>query len=63
MYCNTASTNPDGRQPSRKKKVQTTAEVIAHLPKIYEVVARYLVERHEIEIVDELPESSSEVPT
>lgn len=53
--------NREARQPSRTTPICTTDEVIAHLPKIYQIVARHLIETGEIEIVDEHRESSAGV--
>jgi len=53
--------NREARQPSRITPICTTDEVIAHLPKIYRIVARHLIETGEIEIVDEPRESSTGV--
>ena len=53
--------NREARQSSRNSAICTTDEVIAHLPKIYKIVALHLIETGEIRIVAELPAPSDEV--
>ena len=53
--------NQEARQSSRNSAICTTDEVIAHLPKIYKIVALRLIETGEIRIVAELPAPSDEV--